>query len=169
MPAAAPPSASVPKDEIASGPAFALASVALPEATVTTSLPTVFVTESMPAVASVVVKTAYMYAWGSLAFWAPRGAADVSQVAAQLAGEVTMPLDTLPRALRDVLVSAVPSGLFAWLPSRALLGVGTPSEVWFTPLAAAGLSALAVLLFLFGMRHYRQTGSRRYAGLGQSR
>ena len=119
--------------------------------------------------ASVAVKTAYMYAWGSLAFWAPRGAADASQAAAQLAGEVSMPLDTLPRALRGVLVSAVPSGLFAWLPSRALLGLGTPAELWYTPVAAIGLSALAVLLFLLGMRHYRRTGSRRYAGIGQGR
>jgi len=120
-------------------------------------------------VASVAVKTAYMYGWGSLASWAPRGAADASQVAAQLAGEVTMPLDTLPAALRGVLLSVVPSGLFAWLPSRALLGLGNPLEVWFTPLAAALLSTLAGLLFSAGMRHYRQTGSRRYAGIGQGR
>lgn len=119
--------------------------------------------------ASAAVKTAYMYTWGSLAFWAPRGAADASQVAGQLAGEVSMPLDTLPRALRGVLVSAVPSGLFAWLPSRALLGLGPPAEVWLTPLAAAGLSATAFVLFRAGMRHYRRTGSRRYAGIGQGR
>jgi ABC-2 type transport system permease protein len=117
----------------------------------------------------VTVKTAYMYAWGSLAFWAPRGAADASTVAARLAGEVTFPLDPVPRAVRGLLVSAVPTGLFAWLPSRALLGLGAPVELWATPTAAAVLSGLAILLFRAGMRHYHRTGSRRYAGIGQGR
>lgn len=119
-------------------------------------------------VASFAVKSAYMNIWGSLAFWAPRAAEPASGIAASLAGELTYPLDTLPRSFKAALVSAVPTGLFAWLPSRALLGLGPTSEVWDTPLAAIALTVLAVLLFRAGMRHYMKTGSRRYVGIGQS-
>ena len=122
----------------------------------------------MNLIASVTVKSAYMNIWGSLAFWAPRGAERASTVAADLAGEITYPLDTLPSSLKAALVSAVPTGLFAWLPSRALLGLGASFEVWVTPLAAAFLAVLAVLLFRAGMRHYMKTGSRRYVGVGQN-
>ncbi len=119
-------------------------------------------------VASVTVKSAYMNVWGSLAFWAPRGAERASSFAADLAGELTYPLDTLPGSLKAALVSAVPTGLFAWLPSRALLGLGAPYEVWLTPLAATALTCMAVILFRAGMRQYMKTGSRRYVGVGQS-
>ncbi len=121
--------------------------------------------------ASMTVQTAFLYAWGSLAFWAPRGAEEISGAAYSLIGEVTFPLDPVPRALRAVLVSVVPSGLLSWLPSRALLGIDGAGAVdaWLTPLAAIVLGAFALVLFRLGLRHYRRTGSARYIDHGHRR
>jgi ABC-2 type transport system permease protein len=121
--------------------------------------------------ASMAVQTAFLYAWGSLAFWAPRGAEEISSAASSLIGEASFPLDPVPRALRVVLVSAVPSGLLSWLPSRALLhiaGAGA-ADAWLTPLAAIVLGAFALFLFRLGLRHYRHTGSTRYTEYGHRR
>src|SRR5260221_11934856 len=38
--------------------------------------------------ASIAVQTAFLYAWGCLAFWAPRGAEEISSAAAGLIGKV---------------------------------------------------------------------------------
>jgi len=113
---------------------------------------------------SIVVQTAFLYAWGCIAFWAPRGAEEISSAASTLIGEVSFPLDPVPRSLRILLVSAVPSGLLSWVPSRALLGIGGAGAVdtWLTPLAAVALGTLALLLFRLGLRRYRRTGSTRY-------
>jgi len=121
--------------------------------------------------ASMAVQTAFLYAWGSLAFWAPRGAEEISSAAWSLIGEVGFPLDPVPRPLRLVLVSAVPSGLLSWLPSRALLHVSGAGivDAWLTPVAAIVLGAFALILFRLGLRHYRCTGSLRYTDHGHRR
>lgn len=121
--------------------------------------------------ASVAVETAFLYAWGSLAFWAPRGAEEVSAAASGLIGDLSFPLDPVPGALRVVLVTAVPSGLLSWLPSRALLHIAGAGAVdaWLTPLAAIVLGAFAVILFRLGLRNYRRTGSMRYTDFGHRR
>jgi ABC-2 type transport system permease protein len=121
--------------------------------------------------ASIGVKTAFLYAWGSLAFWAPRGAEEISHAAASVIDEVSFPLDTVPRPLQVALVSVVPSGLLSWLPARALLHIAGAGAVdaWLTPLAAIVLGAVALLLFRLGLRNYRRTGSRRYTDFGHRR
>jgi ABC-2 type transport system permease protein len=121
--------------------------------------------------ASMAVQTAFLYAWGSLAFWAPRGAEEISSAAYSVIGEVSFPLDSVPRSLRLVLVSVVPSGLLSWLPSRALLRVAGAGalDIWLTPLAAIVLGAFALFLFRLGLRHYRHTGSMRYTDHGHRR
>jgi ABC-2 type transport system permease protein len=121
--------------------------------------------------ASIVVETAFLYAWGCVAFWAPRAAEEISSAASGLVGDLSFPLDSVPRALQVVLVSAVPSGLLSWLPSRALLQIpgGGAMDAWLTPLAAMVLGAFAVALFRLGLGHYRHTGSRRYTDNGHRR
>jgi ABC-2 type transport system permease protein len=121
--------------------------------------------------ASIGVKTAFLYAWGSLAFWAPRGAEEISHAAASVIDEVSFPLDTVPRPLQVALVSVVPSGLLSWLPARALLHIAGAGamDAWLTPLAAIVLGAVALLLFRLGLRNYRRTGSRRYTDFGHRR
>jgi ABC-2 type transport system permease protein len=114
--------------------------------------------------ASIVVETSFMYAWGCVAFWAPRGAEGISSMASRLVGDVSFPLDPVPRPLRSVLVTIVPAGLLSWFPARALLRVAGagPLDVWITPLAAFVLGAIAFVLFRLGLRNYRRTGSWRY-------
>lgn len=121
--------------------------------------------------ASVAVETAFLYMWGCLAFWAPRGAEEVSSAASGLIGDLSFPLDPVPRPLRAVLVTAVPSGLLSWLPSRALLHVAGAGalDAWLTPLAAIVLGAFALFLFRLGLRRYRRTGSMRYTDHGHRR
>jgi ABC-2 type transport system permease protein len=121
--------------------------------------------------ASMAVQTAFLYAWGSLAFWAPRGAEEISSAASSLIGEVSFPLDSVSRSLRALLVSIVPSGLLSWFPSRALLHIAGAGalDVWLTPLAAIALGAFALLLFRLGLRRYRHTGSTRYIDHGHRR
>jgi ABC-2 type transport system permease protein len=122
-------------------------------------------------VASIAVQTAFLYAWGALAFWAPRGAEDVSSAASNLLGQVVFPLDAVPRPLRVALVTVVPSGLLSWLPARALLGIGGAAAIdaWITPLAAVVLGVAAALIFRRGLRTYLKTGSRRYSDDGHRR
>lgn len=114
--------------------------------------------------ASIVIQTAFLYAWGCLAFWAPRGAEEISSMASRLVGDLSFPLDPVPRPLRAVLVTVVPSGLLSWFPARALLRVAGagPGDVWLTPLAAVVLGAVALAVFRLGLRRYRRTGSWRY-------
>jgi viologen exporter family transport system permease protein len=121
--------------------------------------------------ASIVVQTAFLYAWGCIAFWAPRGAEAISSAASRLVGDLSFPLDPVPRALRVVLVTFVPSGLLSWLPARALLRVagGGGLDVWLTPVAAVVLGAIALTLFRLGLRRYRRTGSWRYVEHGHRR
>jgi len=121
--------------------------------------------------ASIAVQTAFLYSWGCLAFWAPRGAEEISSAAARLVTQVSFPLDPVPRPLRAVLVTAVPSGLLSWLPARALLhlpGAGA-ADVWLTPLAAIALGGFALVLLRLGLRQYRRTGSMRYTDFGHRR
>ena len=122
-------------------------------------------------VASASVILAFSYLWGSLAFWAPRSAEEVSSSAIRLVEQLKpYPLDGMRGALRGGLVSIVPAGLVGWLPSRALLGLSSdPLAVWLTPLAAAALALAATLAFRKGLAQYALVGSRRYTDFGHRR
>jgi len=80
------------------------------------------------------------------------------------------PLDGMGPWLTWSLVSVVPAGFIAWLPSRALLGLDTghAAFVW-TPLAACAFGILAFGVFKRGLDHYRATGSTRYVAHGHRR
>jgi ABC-2 type transport system permease protein len=121
--------------------------------------------------ASTAVVLAFQFAWGSLAFWAPRGAEEINTATAALTGLASFPLDRVGPALQATLLSAVPVGLMAWVPCRVLLGVppALPLGPLLTPTAAVALGAAAVLLFRRGLRHYERTGSTRYSDFGHRR
>lgn len=116
--------------------------------------------------ASVVVMVSFAFLWGSLAFWAPRAAEEVSGSALHLLERLkSFPLDGIAPALAGGLLTLVPAGFIAWYPCRSLLGVGRPAwHVAVTPLAALSLSALATVAFRLGMRQHARTGSQRYSG-----
>ena len=118
--------------------------------------------------ASCAIVLAFSFSWGSLAFWAPRAAEEVSSSATEILSELkSFPLDGLGPLLLGSLTTVLPVGLVAWYPCRALLGIDTtPWSAWVTPLAALLLGTLAAWIFQKGMKHYARTGSQRYSGWG---
>ena len=68
-------------------------------------------------VASVAVVLAFEYAWGSLAFWAPRAAEEINSSTWRLITQlVAFPLDGLSGLALASLLTVVPVGLVAWYP-----------------------------------------------------
>jgi|HigsolmetaAR201D_1030396.scaffolds.fasta_scaffold06704_2 ABC-2 type transport system permease protein len=118
--------------------------------------------------ASAAITLAFSFLWGSLAFWAPRSAEEVSTSAMNFLTQLKVfPLDGLGPILLTSLMTVIPVGFVAWFPSRALLGLEESSlGLWVTPLVAIVLSALAGFVFIKGMQHYGRTGSQHYRGFG---
>lgn len=121
--------------------------------------------------ASVAIVVAFSYAWGSVAFWAPRAAEEINSSTMDMVDQLrAFPLDGLGPGMIGVLLSIVPVGLVAWWPSRSLLMPGDATwTVWTTPAAAVMISFAAAFVFRLGMRHYRAIGSVRYLSLGHRR
>ncbi len=118
-----------------------------------------------------VIMMSFAYLWGSLAFLAPRGAEEINSTTLRLVEQLKpFPLDGVGFGLAGLLLSIVPVGFVAWLPSRVLLGLddSTAALLW-TPLAALGFGALAVIAFRLGLRRYARTGSTRYLAHGHRR
>jgi ABC-2 type transport system permease protein len=118
--------------------------------------------------ASCVIVLAFSFGWGSLAFWAPRAAEEISSSATEMLSELkSFPLDGLGPLLLGSLTTALPVGFVAWYPCRALLGIATTTwGAWVTPAAALLLGTLAAWVFQKGMQRYGRTGSQRYSDLG---
>jgi ABC-2 type transport system permease protein len=118
--------------------------------------------------ASVAILLALQFAWGSLAFWAPRAAEEINSSTDKLFRQLMrFPLDSLAPVLAAGLVTALPVGLLAWYPARALLGLDrTPLAVFVTPAAAVLAVVLAAWVFRRGLKQYGRTGSQRYLSLG---
>lgn len=118
--------------------------------------------------ASCAVVVAFSYLWGSLAFWAPRAAEEISTPLVYMVYSLkAFPLDGLPLPMLGGLLSIVPIGFVAWFPCRALLGLDdSPLGGFITPLAALALGALAIWAFSKGLKQYGRTGSQRYHPLG---
>ena len=119
-------------------------------------------------VASIAVVMAFNYAWATLAFWAPRARRGDQPLDLEPA-DATAGVSTRGAAAVALggLLTIVPVGLVAWLPSRALLGIEMPdwglaSCRW----PALLLSWLAVAIFMRGLTHYGRTGSTRYLPWG---
>lgn len=121
--------------------------------------------------ASGAVVAAFSFLWGSLAFWAPREAEEVSTPAMSLMNRLkSFPIDGLAPALMGGLLFVFPVGFVAWYPCRYLLGIDrTPWHVIATPLAATALCIIAAGAFSQGLKHYGRTGSQRYLLRGHRR
>lgn len=118
--------------------------------------------------ASTLIWMSYSFVWGSLAFWAPRAAEEVSSSAGRAVAQLQVfPLDGVPGPLVAGLVTSVPAGLIAWYPSRALLGLDpSPMAAFGTPLAALAAVTVAWWIFTRGLSHYARVGSSRYLSFG---
>jgi len=141
---------------------WAMAGLALP---ITTGWIVLLLINIFASVASVL---AFSFLWGSLAFWAPRAAEEISSSATQLLDQLkSFPLDGLSPVLLGGLMTVVPVGMVAWSPCRALLGIdAAPYAGWITPFVALLLALFTILIFRKGMHNYERTGSQRYSNLG---
>jgi ABC-2 type transport system permease protein len=120
-------------------------------------------------VGSAAVLASFHSLWSTLAFWAPRGAEEITSETHQLIGELRpFPLDGLGSIAQAVMLSAAPIGFAAWYPSRALLH-GTTNELLVTPAAGVLFAIAGLLVFRKGLAHYAQTGSSRYSDFGHRR
>jgi ABC-2 type transport system permease protein len=118
--------------------------------------------------ASMAIFLGFTFIIGSLAFWAPRAAEEISASANDLLNQLKpFPLDGLAPVLLAGLLGAAPVGFLAWVPTRALLGLDTnPIALWYTPAAALLVLIITTTLFRKGMHYYERTGSQRYSNLG---
>ena len=74
--------------------------------------------------ASAGVALSFCYLWGSLAFWAPRAAEEISSSSLSLVSHLKgFPLDVAGPILTGGLMTVVPVGFVAWYPCRSLLGI----------------------------------------------
>lgn len=118
----------------------------------------------LSVLASTGIVLACVYLLSSLAFLAPAAAEEIAMTALSLFDMLkAYPLGALPVFWQTVFCTAVPVGLAAWLPSRALLRLSFP--LW-TVLAAALFITAASLVFRKGLRYYAAHGSPRYSGFG---
>ena len=123
---------------------------------------------ALHVVSAAVIMLSFAYLWGSLAFVAPRGAEEINSTTMRLLDQLKpFPLDGVGGGLSVLLLTVVPAGFLAWLPSRVLLGLETSSwALLWTPLAALVFASLAVVVFRLGLRRYARTGSSRYLAHG---
>jgi ABC-2 type transport system permease protein len=120
--------------------------------------------------AAAAILMSFSYLWGSVAFWAPRGAEEINSQSMRLMDQLRVfPLDGLGGAMQIGLLSVVPVGFVAWFPSRALLHLDGAGSALVTPLASLAFAALAAGVFKKGLEHYGRTGSVRYLSHGHRR
>jgi ABC-type uncharacterized transport system permease subunit len=137
---------------------------------------------------SAAVVMAYSFAWGSLAFWSPRAAEEVSSSALDAMYQLRVfPLDGVRPLLLGGLLTVLPAGFAAWLPCKALLGSegagewgsgpaaqhslisSLPHSLLVTPLAGLAFGIAAAVVFRRGMVRYGRVGSGRYLSQGHRR
>jgi len=119
-------------------------------------------------IGSCAIALAFSFFWGSLAFWAPRAAEEITSSTWRMIEQLkTFPLDGVGASLGTGLLTVLPVGFVAWYPCRALLGLDpNPFATGVTPVAAIVFVAIAVSVFRKGMQHYGRTGSQRYLSMG---
>lgn len=120
--------------------------------------------------ASMGVIMGFTFAWGSLAFWSPRGAEEICSPLGRIFGQLQVfPLDGLGMVAGSLL-TVLPVGFTAWFPSRALLAVPlSPQSLLIAPLAALLFLGFGLIQFVRGLTYYGRTGSQRYLEHGHRR
>ena len=121
--------------------------------------------------ASCALVVSFSFLWGSLSFWAPRAAEEISASAMEMIAKLRpFPLDGIGPALLGGLLAIVPVGFVAWVPCRALLGLSaSPWGYAATPAAALVAAGAAAWAFRRGLKHYGRVGSQRYLSFGHRR
>jgi ABC-2 type transport system permease protein len=117
------------------------------------------------------ITMAFHFTWGTTAFWAPRGAEEISSSTNRILDQLRQfPLDGLGPAARTGLMTVLPIGFLAWYPCRSLLAMErSPVAAALTPLAGLAFLLVATIAFRGGLAHYARTGSARYSDFGHRR
>lgn len=108
------------------------------------------------------------YWLGAIAFYRPASSEEMSPLVSDLFNTLgKYPLAGLPGWLTGALLTVIPVGLTAYLPSLILLGrVEQPALLALPLVVAAILLSLATHAFRKGMRYYVQKGCPRYSAMG---
>ncbi len=119
-------------------------------------------------VCGVAIAIGYSFLAGSAAFYRPKAGEELSSVAlAALFSLSIYPLGGLSGFARYALLTALPAGALAWLPTCVLLNKTGDGLLPLLPaLVAAVLCGLAYIFFSKGLKHYAKTGSSRYRSMG---
>lgn len=102
------------------------------------------------------------------AFYKPVACEEISSIVSDLMLTLARyPLSGMPVWLIELLITAVPAGLLAWLPSMILLHKVPAGPMTFLPITVAAVAiALASYFFRKGLKTYAKTGSQRYRDMG---
>jgi ABC-2 type transport system permease protein len=125
----------------------------------------------MLTICSVAIILGCSYIAGSLAFYAPVAAEEISTTVISLFNDLMIfPIGGLSAVLRMALCTVVPVGLAAWFPASLLLGQnGVPKPDIpgvIILIMTITVAMLAVTSFRKGMKYYAKRGSTRYHNRG---
>ena len=112
---------------------------------------------------SMVIVVGLSYLVSSLAFYAPVQCEEISSaVRYSVEATAAFPLSGMPAYMKIPLLTILPAGLIAWLPTLIILGKA-PSFTNVYPLVfAAIISWAAAVCFKKGFLYYRKKGINRY-------
>ncbi|PRY16754.1 ABC transporter permease [Kineococcus rhizosphaerae] len=110
------------------------------------------------------VFTAVFVVAGALQFWLLDGKEAVNSITYGGSNAAQYPASLYSAPLRWLFCYVVPAAFVAYLPVLALLGEPGPAGLpawlgWFSPVAAAAVWGIALLLWRRGVRHYTGSGS----------
>jgi ABC-2 type transport system permease protein len=121
-------------------------------------------------IVSLSIVVGFLYLAGSLAFYAPVQAEEISSHVFSAFEHIgRFPLSGMPRYLKFPLLTLAPTGLLAWFPTLALLG--RPPLYWsplYPLIFAIFLWMVALYFFRKGLRYYAKKGINRYSDFGRS-
>jgi len=106
--------------------------------------------------------------WGSMAFWQPVAAEEISTMFLDLNNQLgKFPLFGLPMWLSGILHTVLPIGLLAYVPALALLhDLGHAAEITLPFCVAGAFIAAAIICFQKGLNHYAKYSCNRYKEMG---
>ena len=115
---------------------------------------------------TIIIARAYLVS--SITFYAPVAAEEITNTAIDETWLLsTFPLSGMPRFIQIPLLTILPEGLMAWLPSLILLGkLQTGFATYYPMLFALMIAITASYFFRKGLRYYVQKGSNRYVPYG---
>ena len=133
--------------------------------------PAWFLALALQLAATMTIIVGRSYLVSTLAFYAPVAAEEISSTVIDEGWVLgTFPLSGMPRFIVIPLLTILPEGLMAWLPTLILLGKAPHSYLTYYPMIFALLLAL-VTAFVFrkGLNHYVKKGTNRYVPYGYRR